>query len=446
MTRVAAPPDDFAGDVSGGGAAVAFACLSCGHRHGVFDGAIVCGTCGGLLDIFLDARRLPATPTALRRGTWAWREWFAPALEDADIVSLGEGAGPLVDVEVCGRRAWLKQCGQQPTGSFKDLGMTALVSYARARRRRGERIDALVCASTGDTSAALAAYGARAHMPVVVLLPAGKVSLAQLVQPLAHGARVVAIDGDFDACMRVVVDVAARPGVVLANSKNPLRLLGQMTVAFEIVDDLAAAGQPPPDVVLVPSGNLGNVSAIARGFELLRDLGRIPRLPRLVACQVAAADPLYRAFTALTLPRVDAVKAGETHATAIRIGDPVSAPRAARALAATNGIVTSADEAALLEAMARADRQGHFVCPQTAVALAGLADLIERKVVEPHETVVVVGTASGLKFVEQKQAFHAGTTSLGALDVPSSTAALRNPVRTCLASADAVWQAVETGP
>jgi threonine synthase len=431
-------------DVSAPDAAVALACLSCGRRHGVLDGAIVCAGCGGLLDLALDAARLPKTPTSRRRGTWAWREWFAPALHDDEIISLGEGAGPLVDLDVAGRRTWLKQCGQQPTGSFKDLGMTALVSYAIARRRRGERIDALVCASTGDTSAALAAYGARAGIPVVVLLPAGKVSLAQLVQPLAHGARVVAVDGDFDACMRVVVDVAKRPGVVLANSKNPLRLLGQMTVAFEIAADLADRGAQMPDVVLVPSGNLGNVSAIARGFELLRDLGRIERLPRLVACQVDAANPLFRAFSSSTLPVVQPVTAGETHATAIRIGDPVSAPRAARALAATRGLATSVDEAQLLDAMARADRQGHLVCPQTAVALAGLAQLVDRGVVDQRDTVVVVGTASGLKFVEQKQAFHAGTTALGGMPLPPSTEALRNPVRTCSASAEAVWHAVES--
>jgi threonine synthase len=425
--------------------AVAFACLACGQRHGVLDGAIVCERCGGLLDLAIDAGRLPTTLHPRRRGTWAFREWFAPAVDDADIVSLGEGAGPLVDLDVAGRRVWLKQCGQQPTGSFKDLGMTALVSHARARQRRGARIDLLACASTGDTSAALAAYGARAGIPVAVLLPAGKVSLAQLVQPLAHGARVVALDGDFDACMRVVIDVAARPGVLLANSKNPLRLLGQMTVAFEIADDLAAVGAPPPDVVVVPSGNLGNIAAIGHGFALLVALGRIPRAPRLVASQVTAADPLYRAFAARALPAVAAVVAGETHATAIRIGDPVSAPRAARALAATAGLVTTADEAALLHAMARADRQGHLVCPQTAAALAGVDDLITRGVVGAAEVVVVVGTASGLKFAEQKQVFHAGTTALGDLPLPPSTAALRNPLRRCAAAADAVWRTLDEG-
>jgi threonine synthase len=443
MTRTSALVDDPGGPY----APVAFACLACGHRHGVFDGAIVCGHCAGLLDLAIDVARLPTRPTASpRRGTWAWRAWFAPAVDEADIVTLGEGDGPLVDLEVAGRRTWLKQCGQQPTGSFKDLGMTALVTYAQARRRRGERIDALVCASTGDTSAALAAYGARAGIPVIVLLPAGKVSLAQLVQPLAYGARVVAIDGDFDACMRVVVDVARRPGVVLANSKNPLRLLGQMTVAFEIVADLQRQGQAAPDVVLVPSGNLGNVSAIARGFELLLGLGLIPRLPRIVACQVASAAPLYRAFVTGTLPAVAPVVVGETHATAIRIGDPVSAPRAVRALAATKGQVTVADEAQLLDAMARADRQGHFVCPQTAVALAGLHELVSLGTVGAHETVVVVGTASGLKFVEQKQAFHAGGAVLGDITLPPATASLRNPVRSCAASAAAVWQVLEQSP
>jgi len=210
-----------------------------------------------------------------------------------------------------------------------------------------------------------------------------------------------------------------------------------------VVGDAREVGAPMPDVVLVPSGNLGNVSATARGFELLRDLGRIARVPRLVACQVAAANPLFRAFSSSTLPAVAAVTAGETHATAIRIGDPVSAPRAARALASTNGLVTSVDEVQLLDAMARADRQGHLVCPQTAVALAGLRDLVERGVVGADDTVVVVGTASGLKFVEQKQAFHAGSTVLGDLAMPSSTQALRNPVRTCAPNADAVWRAVE---
>jgi threonine synthase len=429
-------------DAADSNAAVALKCLSCGTRHGVLDGAVACRQCAGLLDIDIDASRLPRALTPRRRGTWAYHRWFAPAVQDEDIVTLGEGAGPLVDLEVSGQRIWLKQCGQQPTGSFKDLGMTALVSYVRARRRRGARIDALVCASTGDTSAALAAYGARAQIPVAVLLPAGKVSLAQLVQPVAHGARVIAIDGDFDTCMKVVVDVADSEGVVLANSMNPLRLLGQMTVAFEIVDDLAHQGAPPPDVVMVPSGNLGNVSAIARGFELLVGLGKLQRVPRLVACQVNAANPLYRAFAAHLLPTVEPMTATETHATAIRIGAPVSAPRAARALAATKGWVTTTDEAGLLDAMARADRQGHLVCPQTAAALAGLRHSLQQGQVAPSDTVVVVGTASGLKFVEQKQAFHQGTTSLGDLPLSPSTSMLRNPISRCAPRAADVWKAI----
>jgi len=338
--------------------------------------------------------------------------------------------------------------------------MTALVSYAVARRRRGAVIDALVCASTGDTSAALAAYGARAGIPVVVLLPAGKVSLAQLVQPLAHGARVVAVDGDFDACMRVVVDVARRPGVVLANSKNPLRLLGQSTVAFEIVDKLGRA----PDFVLVPSGNLGNVSALARGFRLLKKKGRIDALPRLVACQVGAANPLFRAFewaartakapsataSSRTSPRTAAtmamtkepLQAQETHATAIRIGDPVSWPRAVLALAESDGLVTSTSEEALLLAMVRADRQGLFVCPQTATAIDGLEQLRARGTIGDHHTAVVIATASGLKFAAQKAAFHAGSTVLGDLELPKTTAALRNPIRVVDANVDAVWKAI----
>jgi threonine synthase len=313
----------------------------------------------------------------------------------------------MTSAEACARRLGLrrvlvKQCGHSLTGSFKDLGMTVLVSMARAMRRKGEDVRALICASTGDTSAALAAYGALAQLPVVVLLPRDKVSRAQLVQPLAHGAHVLAIDGDFDACMRVVQVISERPGMFLANSKNPLRLEGQKTVAFEIAWDL---GWAVPDAVLLPSGNLGNISALERGFRTLVDLGLLERVPLLVACQVAAADPLYRAslqnFTGLT-----PVLAGETRATAIRIGDPVSWPRAQRALLRSPGAVVSVTEDELLAAELAGDRDGLFVDPHTAVAMAALAKLVNEGTVAPNSTCVVVSTAHGLKFTDQKAAFH----------------------------------------
>lgn len=406
-----------------------------GHSFRVLAGHAACPTCGGLLDPVVDVRalqrrtasswrrlldeRAASTAAIDRSGVWCFREWVLPELAAKHVVTLGEGRAPLVDVDVhvkggAGLRVSVKQCGQAPTGSFKDLGMTVLVSAAQKMGARS-----LLCASTGDTSAALAAYGARAGIPVVVLLPKGKVSPAQLLQPLAHGARVVELDGDFDACMRVVQDLAARPGVLLANSKNPLRLLGQQSVAFEMARDLMGASRGgasrggttraantqwrAPDVVIVPSGNLGNVFAMHLGFTLLAALGLIAHRPRLVAAQVSAADPLHRARTSdAALARIDPVRAGETLATAIRIGDPVSFPRARRALLESGGTTTSCSEAEIVEAMATLDRQGLLCDPQTGAAVAAVPHLLREGFLKRTDRVVVVSTASGLKFTEAK--------------------------------------------
>lgn len=407
-------------------------CIECGASTRVLSGAVACARCGGLLDPVHDVRRLARTRAASwralaarravgvdeidRSGVWAFREWVLPELAAKDVVTLGEGRTPLTRGPALAPRVgcFIKQCGQQPTGSFKDLGMTVLVSAARAMARR-RRIDALVCASTGDTSAALAAYGARAGLPVVVLLPRGKVSPAQLLQPLAHGARVVELDGDFDACMRVVRALGERAGILLANSKNPLRLLGQATVAFEIARDL---GWRAPDVVVVPSGNLGNVAALHAGFSLLRALKLVERLPRLVAAQVAAADPLHRARVH-GYARLDPVTAGETLATAIRIGDPVSFPRARRALVESGGTTTSADEGAVQDAMATLDAHGLLSCPQTGAAFAGARALAAAGELRARDTVVVVATASGLKFAEAKSAIERHRPARAAATLPA---------------------------
>lgn len=409
-----------------------------------------CPTCGGLVDVVHDVEALKRRSAADwhkllaeraassfpldRSGVWVHREWVMPNLAPSEVVSAGEGRAPLTRArgfaKALGvRRVLVKQCGQSLTGSFKDLGMTVLVTMARAMKRRGQDVRALVCASTGDTSAALAAYGAMAGLPVVVLLPRGKVSAAQLVQPLAHGAHVLALDGDFDACMKVVQEVSRRPGMFLANSKNPLRLEGQKTVAFEIAWDL---GWAVPDVVLVPSGNLGNVAALEKGFSLLVELGLTDRLPRLVACQVDAANPLYRAFLG-GLTSLEPLVAEDTLASAIRIGDPVSWPRAKRALERTNGLVTSVSEEELLSAQVRGDRAGLFVDPHTAAALAGLEHLARDGVVGEDATCVVVSTAHALKFVEQKARFHEGNEPL-----PEALASLRNPPALVEASVAAV--------
>jgi len=327
------------------------------------------------------------------------------------VVSTGEGMSALFHAARLGRevgidRLWVKQCGVSHTGSFKDLGMTVLVSVVQQGLAQSTlKVRALACASTGDTSAALAAYGAVAGLPVVVLLPRGLVSAAQLVQPLAHGAKVLSLDTDFDGCMRVIAELARRGLVYLANSMNPLRIEGQKTVAFEIAQQL---GWEVPDWVVLPSGNLGNAAALHAGFQMLLDLGVTTRLPRLCVAQAERANPMYRAFVS-GAETVTAMHAEGTLASAIQIGNPVSAPRAMKALRAMNGVVEQATEDELADAGARADRTGLYTCPHTGVALAAVFKLRAAGVVRQDERVVVVSTAHGLKFTEMKTAYHEGT-------------------------------------
>jgi threonine synthase len=278
--------------------------------------------------------------------------------------------------------------------------MTVLVSQVHHMRLKGAHIPAVACASTGDTSAALAAYGAAAGLRTLVLLPRGKVSAAQLVQPLANGARVLAIDTDFDGCMVHVQRLAEEEGVYLANSKNSLRIEGQKTVAFEIVQ---ALGWRLPDWIAIPGGNLGNVSALVKGLTMLRDAGIVDRLPRVLCAQTTQADPLYRSFKNDFAP-LEPVTAGATQATAIRIGNPVSFPKAVAALEASDGVVDAVSEAELTDVARRADATGLYVCPHTAVALAAVERQRDAGVIAAGAQVAVVATAHGLKFTEFKTA------------------------------------------
>jgi threonine synthase len=407
-------------------------------------GAVVyrCPNCGGLLEVVHDTARLRSRSAAawmrlfderwLRTtwpygsGVWGKKEWVAPHVEAHNVVSLLEGGTNLFWAERYGRSIglsdlWIKQCGTSHTGSFKDLGMTVLVSCVKQMIADGQPITAVACASTGDTSAALAAYGAAAGIPVVVLLPEAKVTAAQLVQPMANGAIVCSLRTDFDGCMRVVQRLTEDPTIYLANSMNSLRVEGQKTISIEIVQQF---DWEVPDWVLVPGGNLGNVSAIAKGFLQMQDLGLIDRLPRLVCCQAARANPLYLAYQraraagrAMTEDDFAPVVAGSTLASAIQIGDPVSRSKAIAALGRMGGIVEQATEAELADAVARADRTGMFNCPHTGVALACLEKLVAQRVIGPSERVVVVSTAHGLKFSEFKTRYHQG-----ALDVPAAHA------------------------
>jgi threonine synthase len=340
---------------------------------------------------------------------WGKKEWVCPQIQDENVVSMDEGGTNTFLAEAFGRSiglkdVWVKLCGNSHTGSFKDLGMTVLVSMVRQMIAQGKQIRAVGCASTGDTSASLAAYAAAAEIPAIVVLPRGKVTVAQLVQPLANGAVVFAIDTDFDGCMAIIQRLADEEGLYLANSMNSLRLEGQKTVSIEIAQQF---DWQVPDVVIVPAGNLGNISAFAAGFEMMRDLGLVPRIPRLIAAQAEAANPLYRASQ--NSWQFKPLVARQTLASAIQIGNPVSVHKAIAALRRSGGTVEQASEEELADAVARADKTGMFACPHTGVALAALIKLAERGEIKPTERVVVISTASGLKFTDFKAGYHAGT-------------------------------------
>src|SRR5580693_2407436 len=382
-----------------------------------------CPKCDGLLEVAHDMQALRdrsasawmklfddrwmRTQWPYGSGVWGKREWVAPEVPDDCIVSTGEGGTNVFWADRLGRETgiedlWIKLCGNSHTGSFKDLGMTVLVSVVRQAVREGLAVRALACASTGDTSASLAAYGAAAGLPVVVLLPRGKVSTAQLVQPLASGALVLSLDTDFDGCMALVQRLAADGVVYLANSMNARRLEGQKTVAVEMVQQF---DWEVPDWIVLPSGNLGNAYALFAGFRMMKELGVIARYPRLCVAQAANANPLYLAWSE-GRREVTAQKARETLASAIQIGNPVSAPRAIKALEAMDGVAEQATEAELCDAAARADRTGMYCCPHTAVALSALEKIVRRGVVKKSDRVVVVSTANGLKFTEFKVRYH----------------------------------------
>jgi threonine synthase len=384
-----------------------------------------CPTCGGLLEVShdLDALRQRSAADWMRlfderykrtawpygSGVWGKKEWVAPQLDDDNVVSLDEGGTNLFWAERYGQslgldELWVKLCGNSHTGSFKDLGMTVLVSVVKQMIAHGQPVQAVACASTGDTSASLAAYCAVAGIRSVVLLPRGQVSVAQLVQPLANGALVLALDTDFDGCMAIVQQLALEPGIYLANSMNSLRLEGQKTIAIEIVQQF---DWQVPDWIVIPGGNLGNVSALGAGFLMLRELGLIRTLPRIAVAQAESANPLYAAFTR-GFDALQPMAAQPTLATAIKIGNPVSYARAVRTLLAVDGIVEQASEAELADAAARADLTGMFSDPHTGVAMAALEKLVRRGEIKPHQRTVVISTANGLKFTDFKVRYHEG--------------------------------------
>ncbi len=402
-----------------------FQCINadCGAQYPLSAIVYQCRECGSLLEVQHDLsalarrdgrawmrlfeERYKGTQWPFGSGVWGKKEWILPEIRDDNIVSMYEGGTNLFWAERFGKQLglddlWIKLCGNTHSGSFKDLGMTVLVSQVKQMISEGAPIQAVACASTGDTSAALAVYCAAAGIPAVVLLPKGKISIAQLVQPIANGALVLALDTDFDGCMRVVQEITKDETLYLANSMNSLRVEGQKTVGIEIVQQF---DWEVPDVMIIPGGNLGNVSALGKGLLEMRALGVISKLPRIVVAQAERANPLYRAYQR-NFESFAPVQAQKTLASAIQIGNPVSIEKAVRTLKQFDGIVEQATEEELADAAAFGDRTGMFNCPHTGVALAVLRKLLHAGKIDRAERVVVISTAHGLKFVEFKVRYH----------------------------------------
>jgi threonine synthase len=352
------------------------------------------------------SRRASFAPADLS-GVWSKRELVLPELPIEDIITLQEGWSPLFNAQKLAKEIGIKSlhvklCGNSHTGSFKDLGMTVLVSQVNHLIKNKAPIKAVACASTGDTSAALSAYCAKAGIPSIVFLPAGKISVAQLVQPIANGSIVLALDTDFDGCMKIVQEVTADKSIYLANSMNSLRIEGQKTISYELCQEM---GWSLPDTIIIPGGNLGNVSALAKGMDDLLALGLIDKKPRIIVAQAENANPFYLAYKK-SFDKLEAVQAKKTLASAIQIGNPVSYPKAQQAIKNYNGIVEQVSEQELSDAAHRADKTGLYCCPHTGVALGALFKLCEKGVISKEESVAVISTAHGLKFSEFKAGYH----------------------------------------
>ena len=315
-----------------------------------------------------------------------YRQWL-PVADTDPVITLGEGSTPLVEAEVLSDRlgceVWIKVEGANPTGSFKDRGMTVALTVSA-----GAGAQAVVCASTGNTSASAAAYAAKAGLLPIVLLPAGRIATGKLAQAIVHGAKVVQIDGNFDDCLELARKLADDYPVALVNSVNPIRIEGQKTAAFEVVDDLGDA----PDLHVMPVGNAGNISAYWRGYTQYASAGKATRLPRMWGFQAAGAAPLV-----LGHPVLDP----ETVATAIRIGNPASAHLAIAARDESHGLIEAVTDEQILAAQAfLAAKEGIFVEPASAAGVAGLLAKHARGEVESGLQIAVTVTGHGLKDIE----------------------------------------------
>ena len=391
-------------------------CINCENEFGLDERLYVCSRCGDLLDIERSAtplasvEELRASWLARRKsgdvrdrsGVWRFRE-FLPFAPDVEIVSLSEGNTPLYDAprsaDYCGVRALkLKHQGNNPTGSFKDTGMTVAVTQAL---KLGMRL--VACASTGNTAASVAAYASRARMRCAILVPEGQVSDAKLAQALDYGARVLEIEGNFDVCMRVIQELAEQSSLYLVNSINPFRIEGQKTVAFELAEQLE---WNVPDHLVVPGGNLGNSSALGKGFRELLSHGLTRKQPRISVIQAEGAAPFARFASGNGEAQFVSEKQPHTLATAIKIGAPVSWQKAWRAVRETGGHVITVSEQEIADAKATIGRDGVGCEPASATTVAGIRKLVTAGVIGQEESVVAVLTGHVLKDTDYVIRYH----------------------------------------
>lgn len=394
-------------------------CDVCAARYTAHDPRVECAACRGLLHLehpqppncmtalreFFDARLTPARDVhgtgPGNSGVWRFRELVMPGASDADLVTQGEGNTPLFSRRTVAQwvgldELLLKHEGHNPTGSFKDRGMTVAITQAK-------RINAsaVACASTGNTSAALASYAALAGLRGLVLVPAGKVALGKLSQTIAYGAQTLLIRGDFDDCLRLARESSEQLGVYLANSINPWRLEGQKTIIFDLLQQL---NWQSPDWLVLPAGNLGNTAAFGAALREASRLGLISSVPRLACVQAAGSAPFAASYRDGFATR-HTVRA-ETIATAIRIGDPASYHRAVRAIQETDGVVLSVSDAELLEAKAVIDASGVGCEPASAASVAGARALVRDGTIGSGQRVVALLTGHMLKDPEVMLSYH----------------------------------------
>jgi threonine synthase len=443
---------------------------SCNSTYGLRERIYVCPRCSGPLEI---QSELPTRASAVslrnrwearagssdsldRSGVWRYRE-LLPFDASVPVVTLFEGNTPLYDAprsaEYSGlSHLRLKHLGCNPTGSFKDTGMTVAVTQAALLGAR-----TVVCASTGNTAASLAAYAARAALQCAIIVPRGQVTTAKLAQSMDYGAAVLEIDGNFDAAMRVVRELTTDSSIYLANSINPFRIEGQKTVAFEM---LLQCGWRIPNHVVVPGGNLGNSSALAKGFHELLRLGLIEKLPKLHVVQAEGAAPLARLFAEMTgVPRRDdasslpdfitPVEHPQTLATAIKIGAPVSWQKSLRGVLESGGHVLAVTEQEIADAKAIIGRDGIGCEPASATTVAGIRKLAASKIIHRDESVVAVLTGHLLKDPEYVSHYHRDTLSLRSSGehqggaVQKIHGAFRNPPESVAPSKDAILECLD---